>query len=117
MHPRVQRLIQRAKLAQGWKEQTQFTSAFEAISAGRNDRKALDRAEQMEFMWEKACLGVAPLRGRSFTAEDDRPGAERTVMLGEGTCDEDADAVQLEVEVPVWLALSFWLRVELSLLL
>lgn len=38
---------QRAKLAQSWKEQTQFTSAFEAISAGRTDRKALTAAEQL----------------------------------------------------------------------
>jgi putative ABC transport system permease protein len=29
-------------------------------------------------------LGVPPLRGRAFVAEDDRPGAGRTVMLGEG---------------------------------
>lgn len=37
---------QRAKLAQGWKEQTQFTAAFDAISAGRDDRKALGEAEK-----------------------------------------------------------------------
>lgn len=40
-------LEQRGKLAQTWKEGTQFTSAFEAISAGRNDRKALDEAEKL----------------------------------------------------------------------
>lgn len=38
---------QLAKLGQGWKEQTQFTKAFEAISAGRTDRKALASAEQL----------------------------------------------------------------------
>lgn len=38
---------QRGKLAQGWKEQTQFTAAFEAVSAGRSDRKALSAAEDM----------------------------------------------------------------------
>lgn len=38
---------QLAKLGQGWKEQTQFTKAFEAVSAGRNDRNALGAAEQM----------------------------------------------------------------------
>ena len=37
---------QRAKLAQTWKEQTQFTAAFDAISAGRDDRKALGEAEK-----------------------------------------------------------------------
>lgn len=37
---------QRAKLAQSWKEQTQFTAAFDAISAGRDDRKALGEAEK-----------------------------------------------------------------------
>lgn len=38
---------QRQRLAQQWKEQTQFTAGFDAISAGRNDRAALARAEQM----------------------------------------------------------------------
>ena len=28
-------------------------------------------------------LGVAPLRGRLFRAEEDKPGAERTVLIGE----------------------------------
>lgn len=37
---------QRAKLAQSWKEQTQFTAAYDAISAGRDDRKALGEAEK-----------------------------------------------------------------------
>lgn len=33
--------------AQSWKEGTQFTQAYGAISAGRNDRKALAEAEKM----------------------------------------------------------------------
>jgi hypothetical protein len=34
-----------AKARQGWKEQAQYTTAFEAVSRGRNDRKALSDAE------------------------------------------------------------------------
>lgn len=33
--------------AQAWKEGTQYTQAYAAISAGRNDRKALDAAEKL----------------------------------------------------------------------
>lgn len=36
---------QLAKLKQGWREGTQFTTAYEMVSAGRNDRRALDAAE------------------------------------------------------------------------
>jgi hypothetical protein len=35
------------KLLQSWKERTQFTAGFEAVSAARNDRKALDAAEKV----------------------------------------------------------------------
>jgi len=38
---------QRAKLGQTWKETTQYTTGFEAISAGKTDRKALQAAEQI----------------------------------------------------------------------
>lgn len=38
---------QRVKLGQTWKEQTQYTAGFEAISAGRNDRKALAAGEKL----------------------------------------------------------------------
>jgi hypothetical protein len=38
---------QLAKLKQGWKEGTQYTAAFELVSAGRNDRKMLDAADKM----------------------------------------------------------------------
>ncbi|HEU6455166.1 MAG TPA: hypothetical protein VN201_06845, partial [Roseateles sp.] len=38
---------QRAKLGQTWKEQTQFTTAFDAVSAGRTDRKQLANAESL----------------------------------------------------------------------
>lgn len=34
-----------AKTKQGWREKTQYTTGYEAVSAGRDDRKALDRAE------------------------------------------------------------------------
>lgn len=34
-------------LRQGWKESTQYTSGYEAISAGREDPKALARAEKL----------------------------------------------------------------------
>lgn len=37
---------QLAKLRQGWKEGTQYTAGYELVSAGRNDRKALDAAEK-----------------------------------------------------------------------
>lgn len=36
-----------AKARQGWKEQAQFTTAYEAVSRGRNDRKALSSAEAL----------------------------------------------------------------------
>lgn len=38
---------QLAKLGQSWKESTQYTTGFEAISAGKTDRKALQAAEQV----------------------------------------------------------------------
>ncbi len=38
---------QLAKMGQSWKEGTQYTSAFEMVNAGRNDRKALDAAEKV----------------------------------------------------------------------
>lgn len=38
---------ERARTAQAWKEKTQFTTAFDAVSAGRSDRKQLDAAEQL----------------------------------------------------------------------
>lgn len=37
---------QRATLGQVWKEQTQFTAGFEAVSAARQDRAGLAKAEQ-----------------------------------------------------------------------
>lgn len=37
---------QRAKLGQVWKEQTQYTAGFEAVSLAREDRKGLAAAEQ-----------------------------------------------------------------------
>lgn len=36
-----------AKMGQSWKESTQYTTGFEAISAGKTDRKALQSAEQV----------------------------------------------------------------------
>ncbi len=36
-----------ARRKQAWREVTQFTSGYEAISAGRDDPKALDRAESL----------------------------------------------------------------------
>lgn len=38
---------QLAAMRQGWKEGTQYTAAYELITAGRTDRKALDKAEQV----------------------------------------------------------------------
>lgn len=35
------------RMAQTWKEGTQFTAGYELVTAGRDDRKALDRAEQV----------------------------------------------------------------------
>jgi len=37
---------QLAKMKQAWKEGTQYTTAYELVSAGRNDRKALQAAEK-----------------------------------------------------------------------
>jgi hypothetical protein len=38
---------QLAAKGQGWREQTQFTTGYEAVSAARNDRKGLDAAEKL----------------------------------------------------------------------
>lgn len=38
---------QLAKMGQGWREGVQFTTAYEAVSLGRNDRQALAAAEKL----------------------------------------------------------------------
>jgi putative ABC transport system permease protein len=47
--------------------------------AGPNETERLNGAVASHDVF--AAIGMAPVRGRLFTAEDDKPGAERTVVL------------------------------------
>ncbi|HET9529080.1 MAG TPA: ABC transporter permease, partial [Blastocatellia bacterium] len=68
-----------------WREQNQV---FESISAFRRDSFNLTGAGEPERLQGRmvsasffGTLGVRPALGRDFTADEDRPGAERTVVL------------------------------------
>jgi predicted permease len=68
-----------------WREQQQsFTAVgvarpWQFSYAGPNETERLNGAVASYDVF--AAIGMAPVRGRLFTAEDDKPGAERTVVL------------------------------------
>ena len=70
-----------------WRSRQQSFSAlgvargqsFNHVTQGEAERIGGAQATHDLF----TALGVSPLRGRLFTAEDDRPGAERTVLIRE----------------------------------
>ena len=68
-----------------WREQQRSFTAigvacpWQFSYAGPNDAERLNGAVASHDLF--AAIGVAPLRGRLFTAEDDKPGAERKVVL------------------------------------
>ncbi|HKQ06304.1 MAG TPA: ABC transporter permease [Blastocatellia bacterium] len=71
-----------------WKEQNQ---SFETLSARQAFIANLTSSDQPErIQGEKATwdyfttLGIAPLAGRTFTAEEDRPGGVPVILLSEG---------------------------------
>ncbi|MFL6278205.1 MAG: ABC transporter permease [Blastocatellia bacterium] len=71
-----------------WKEQNQ---SFETLSARQGFIANLTSSDQPErIQGEKATwdyfmtLGIAPLAGRTFTAEEDRPGGVPVILLSEG---------------------------------
>src|SRR5262249_50693091 len=66
------------------------THAFEAIAAGRNDTvnltgrgdpRRLPGADVSATLF--AVAGIAPIKGRVFTADEDRPGAPRVAVISE----------------------------------
>jgi putative ABC transport system permease protein len=68
-----------------WREQNQV---FESISAFRRDSFNLTGSGEPERLQGRmvsasffGTLGVRPAHGRDFTADEDRPGADRTVIL------------------------------------
>src|SRR5262249_33766096 len=70
-----------------WKEQSH---SFESLSARQPFTGNLTSSERPEkIQGEKASweyfptLGVAPLHGRLFTPEEDRPGAQPVILLSE----------------------------------
>ena len=67
--------------------QTSFTAigiarreSFTCVAAGETERVSGAMASHDLF----AALGVQPLHGRLFAADDDKPGADRTVVIREG---------------------------------
>ena len=64
---------------------------FEALVASRNQNYILTGTAEPERLGGRQAtvglfgtMGLVPVVGRVFTAEEDRPGAERVVLLGEG---------------------------------
>jgi putative ABC transport system permease protein len=64
---------------------------FDGLMASRNQNYILTGAGEPERLSGRQStvglfrtMGLMPIVGRVFTAEDDRPGAERVVLLGEG---------------------------------
>ena len=71
-----------------WKEQNH---SFETLSARTGFIANLTSSDQPERIqgekvtWDYfTTLGVAPLTGRTFTADEDRPGGEPVILLSEG---------------------------------
>ena len=70
---------------EAWRErQTSFTAIgvarrWQFSYAGRNETERLNGAVASPDIF--SAIGLAPICGRLFTAEDDKPGAERTVVL------------------------------------
>ena len=71
-----------------WKEQSK---SFESMSARQSFTGNLTSSERPEkIQGEKVTwdyfptIGVTPIHGRNFTAEDDRPGAQPVILLSEG---------------------------------
>jgi putative ABC transport system permease protein len=68
-----------------WREQQQSFTAigvarpWQFSYVGPNETERLNGAVASYDVF--AAIGLAPVRGRLFTAEDDKPGAERTVVL------------------------------------
>jgi len=70
-----------------WREQSK---SFESISARQGftgNLTSSDRPEKIQgekVTWDYfPTLGVAPIHGRNFTAEEDRPGAQPVILLSE----------------------------------
>jgi predicted permease len=68
-----------------WREQQRSFTAigvarpWQFSYTGPNETERLNGAVASHDLF--TAIGVAPVRGRLFTAEDDKPGAERTVVL------------------------------------
>ena len=69
-----------------WRERTHSFTAMGLIDYANftlADGGSVERVRGAEVTWDlPAALGVTPLLGRSFTADDDRPGGPHVVMIG-----------------------------------
>ncbi len=70
-----------------WKEQSKSFEAMSARQSFTGNLTSSDRPEKIQgekVTWDYfPMLGVAPIHGRNFTAEEDRPGAQPIILLSE----------------------------------
>src|SRR5215510_10238077 len=70
-----------------WKEQSKSFETMSARQAFTGNITSSERPEKIQgekVTWEYfPTLGIAPIHGRNFTAEEDRPGAQPVILLSE----------------------------------
>lgn len=76
---------------ENFKDVRDQNKVFDAIVATRNQNYVLTGEQEPERLNGRqassglfATLGIKPILGREFTPEEDKPGAEKVVLLGEG---------------------------------
>jgi putative ABC transport system permease protein len=71
-----------------WKEQSKSFEAMTARQPFTGNLTSSERPEKIQgekVTWDYfPTLGVTPIHGRNFTAEEDRPGAQPVILLSEG---------------------------------
>ncbi len=83
--PRGDRNVASAANFLDWREQNRVFTNLVALSMGSFNLSAKDAAERVDGLrvsWDYFdVLGARPMLGRSFIAEDDRPGAARVAVI------------------------------------
>ena len=76
---------------ENFKDVRDQNKVFDAIVATRNQNYVLTGEQEPERLSGRqassglfATLGIKPILGREFTPDEDKPGAEKVVLLGEG---------------------------------